>query len=99
MFTDIAYVTLQEKSIRLASEKGTLFSEKNRLGTSIRAIRPRIEAHIVWLEQELADLDRELRQTLRQSPVWREKDNLLRPIPSVGGQPSLTLLDYLPELK
>ena len=34
-----------------------LVSEKNRLGTAIGAVRPRIEAHIAWLEQELNDLD------------------------------------------
>ena len=39
-----------------------LVSEKNRLGTAISAVRPRIEAHIVWLEQELDDLDEGLRQ-------------------------------------
>ena len=33
-----------------------LVSEKNRLGTAISAVRPRIEAHIAWLEQELSDL-------------------------------------------
>ena len=44
------------------------------------------------------DLDRDLRQTLRQSPVWREKDDLLRTVPGVGEQVSLTLLAYLPEL-
>ena len=44
------------------------------------------------------DLDEELRQTLRQSPVWREKDDLLRTAPGVGEQVSLTLLAYLPEL-
>ena len=35
-----------------------LVSEKNRLGTAINAVRPRIEAHIAWLEQELKDLDK-----------------------------------------
>ena len=75
-----------------------LVSEKNRLGTAIGAVRPRIEAHIAWLEQELADLDEGLRQTLRQSPVWREKDDLLRSVPGVGEQISLTLLAHLPEL-
>ena len=60
-----------------------LVSEKNRLGTAISAVRPRIEAHIAWLEQELDDLDEGLRQTLRQSPVWREKDDLLRTVPGV----------------
>ena len=62
-----------------------LVSEKNRLGTAISAVRPRIEAHIAWLEQELNDLDEGLRQTLRRSPVWREKDDLLRTVPGVGG--------------
>ncbi len=75
-----------------------LVSEKNRLSTAISTVRPRIEAHIVWLEQELDDLDEGLRQTLRQSPVWREKDDLLRTVPGVGEQLSLTLLAYLPEL-
>ena len=59
---------------------------------------PRIEAHIAWLEQELSDLDQGLRQTLRQSPVSREKDDLLRTVPGVGPQLSLTLLAHLPEL-
>ncbi len=80
-----------------------LVSEQNRLGTAIgavspRAVSPRIEAHIAWLEQELSDLDQGLRQTLRRSPVWREKDDLLRTVPGVGPQLSLTLLAHLPEL-
>ena len=75
-----------------------LVSEKNRLGTANVAVRPRIEAHISWLKQELEDLDKNLRQTLRQSPIWREKDDLLRSVPGVGEQLSLTLLAHLPEL-
>ena len=80
-----------------------LVSEKNRLGAAVgavspRAVSPRIEAHIAWLEQELSDLDKGLRQTLRRSPVWREKDDLLRTVPGVGEQISLTLLANLPEL-
>ena len=74
-----------------------LVSEKNRLSAAT-AVRPRIEAHIAWLEQELDDLDEGLRKTLRQSPVWREKDDLMRTVPGVGEQVSLTLLAYLPEL-
>ena len=75
-----------------------LVSEKNRLSSATIAVRPRIEAHIAWLERELDDLDESLRQTLRQSPVWREKEDLLRTVPGVGEQLSLTLLAYLPEL-
>ena len=75
-----------------------LVSEKNRLGTASGAVSPRIEAHIAWLEQGLSDLDKGLRQTLRRSPVWREKDDLLRTVPGVGPQLSLTLLAHPPEL-
>ena len=75
-----------------------LVSEKNRLSSATVAVHPRIEAHIAWLEGELDDLDEGLRQTLRQSPVWREKDDLLRSVPGVGERLSMTLLAYLPEL-
>lgn len=75
-----------------------LVAEQNRLGTATAGVRPHIAAHIAWLEQELADLDQQLRQTLRQSPVWRAKDALLRTVPGVGPQLSLTLLAHLPEL-
>ena len=75
-----------------------LVAEKNRLGRAISAVRPRIEAHIAWLEEELSDVDEELRQTLRSSPVWREKDDILRSVPGVGEQLSLALLAQLPEL-
>lgn len=73
-------------------------SEKNRLGAATKAVRPRIQAHIAWLERELDDLDRDLGQTLRQSPVWREKEDLLRTVPGVGQQLSFALVAYLPEL-
>ena len=35
---------------------------------------------------------------IRESPVWREKDDLLRSVPGVGRVVSLTLLAELPEL-
>ena len=75
-----------------------LVSEKNRLSAATAAVRFRIEAHIAWLQEELDDLDKSLRQTLRESPVWREKDDLLRSVPGVGQQLALALLAYLPEL-
>ena len=55
-----------------------MVAERNRLGRATGAVRPRIEAHLTWLRQELDGLDRELRDLLRLSPVWREQDDLLR---------------------
>ena len=75
-----------------------LVAEKNRLGRASGSVRLRVQAHIGWLEQELKDLDDALRRMLRRSPVWREQDELLRSVPGVGEQLSLSLLSYVPEL-
>lgn len=75
-----------------------LTTEKNRLGRALPTVRPRLQAHIAWLKQELQDLDGELSYTLRASPLWREKEDLLRTVPGVGQVLSLTLLAELPEL-
>jgi transposase len=75
-----------------------LTAEKNRLHVAARAVRPRIEAHIQWLEQELSEIDSELNQAIRHSPIWRERDDLLRSVPGVGKVVSMTLLAELPEL-
>ncbi len=76
-----------------------LTAEKNRLGAARSAsVRQRVREHIRWLEQELGNLDKDLDHTLRQSPLWRERDNLLRSVPGIGRVVSITLLADLPEL-
>ena len=77
---------------------GILVAEKNRLRRAATEVQPSIQAHIDWLKQELDDLDTDLRQRIQCSPAWREKDDLLRSVPGVRPQVSLTLLAYLPEL-
>jgi hypothetical protein len=54
-----------------------LTAEKNRLQQALPAVHTKIAAHIAWLEQALADVDGELDQMLRASPVWRERDQRL----------------------
>jgi transposase len=91
----------QALSARLARRRqvvGMLVAERNRLGTSRAPVRGRVQAHIRWLEQELADLDDELGRTIRSSPVWREREALLRSVPGIGPTVALTLLAELPEL-
>jgi len=75
-----------------------LTAERNRLSSARKVVRERIEAHIAWLEQELDSIGSELRSSVRRSPVWQEKDNLLRSVPGVGPVLSATLLADLPEL-
>ena len=73
--------------------------ESNRLGTATDpAVRDGLGRHIVWLEAELAEADKQLAAAVRASPAWREKDELLQSVPGIGPVSSQTLLAALPEL-
>lgn len=75
-----------------------LTAEKNRLLSASASIRKSLRAHIAWLERELERTDTELTNAIQQSPIWREKDELLRSVPGVGPVLTSTLLANLPEL-
>ena len=73
-------------------------AEYNRRSRASQALQDEIQRHIDWLEQRIADLDLELRQQIRRSPIWRKHDDLLQSMPGVGPILSRTLLAELPEL-
>jgi transposase len=75
-----------------------LTAEKNRLASARHAIRKNLRAHIAWLERALHRADTDLAEAIRQSPIWREKDDLLRSVPGIGPVATSTLLATLPEL-
>jgi transposase len=75
-----------------------IVAERNRLSGASKSVRKRIAAHIRWLEAELVRADKDLDQSIRQSPIWRENEDLLRSVPSIGPVVSRTLLAELPEL-
>lgn len=77
---------------------GMLTAEKNRLYAARPSVRREIRQHIVWLEKSLARLNDDLGGALRESPLWRERDDLLQSVPGVGPVLSVTLLAELPEL-
>src|SRR5262245_47752557 len=75
-----------------------LGAEQQRLRTTPPALRARVEAHVSWLRTERAALEEELAQTIQQTPLWRERDDLLRSVPGVGPTLATTLIADLPEL-
>ena len=75
-----------------------LTAEKNRLLSAPAPIRKSLRTHIAWLERELQHTNTDLADAIRQSPVWRDKDELLRSVPGVGPVLTSTLLANLPEL-
>ncbi|MFO1114208.1 MAG: IS110 family transposase [Beijerinckiaceae bacterium] len=50
------------------------------------------------LEKELAELDAEIDDQVRGSPVWAEKEDLLASVPGVGSIIARTLIAEMPEL-
>ena len=63
-----------------------------------RELHREIRAHIRWLEARLKERNRDLDRMLRNSPLWREQEDLLRSVPGVGPVLCATLLAGLPEL-
>lgn len=73
-------------------------AEGNRLRLARPAVRPSVEAHIVWIDHQLRDVDTETRHRIQQTPVWRKRDQLLRTVPGIGPQTAQRLIVSLPEL-
>jgi transposase len=75
-----------------------LTQEQNRYTQASGPAKQDIQEHILWLRERLKQLGKDLDSWVRKSPLWRDKDNLLRSVPGVGQVLSWTLLAALPEL-
>ena len=74
-------------------------AERNRVYTARSdRVRRSIVGVIERLEAELRSIDEDLGDLIRSSPVWREKQNLLKSVPGIGDRTALTLIASLPEL-
>lgn len=73
-------------------------AEQTRLGMAAPITRKQIKAHVAWLRRQLAKVDADIGGMVRQSPLWRAKDDLLQTVPGIGDITSRTLLALLPEL-
>ena len=65
---------------------------------SSRAMTKSLVEHLAWLDKRIERLDKDMGQRLRESDVWRAKDDLLQSIPGVGPVLSRTMLGMCPEL-
>jgi transposase len=76
-----------------------LVAEKNRLGSChAKSMRKSLEKHIEWLKQQIKDVDKDIGTIVRNSPLWREKDELLQSVPGIGPVSSSSILAELGEL-
>lgn len=86
-------VTRRRQLVALrASEKTRRHSARStRVQQSIRTV-------MATIERELGDIDRDIDDLIRNSPVWREKEQLLRTFKGVGPVTARIVVAKLPEL-
>ena len=75
-----------------------LSAERNRLASVPAVLHREIRAHVRWLQARLKQRDHDLDHMLRNSPLWREREDLLSSVPGVGPVLCATLIAGLPEL-
>ena len=76
-----------------------LAAEKNhRHATTAPKVIQNIDAHIRYLEKQIATLEERMDHFVQNTEAFKARDEILQSIPGVGPQVSRTLLAYLPEL-
>jgi transposase len=65
---------------------------------TVKRLKKSIARLITALEKELAELDHDIDDAVRSSPVWRGKEDLLASVPGVGSVVAHALIADLPEL-
>ncbi len=95
---DATLLVLQAFVTRRRQLVDMIVAEEHRWREAPAPLRRTIRQHITWLERQLKSLETDLDDQIRQSPLWRAKDNLLQSVPGIGPALSRVLLAQLPEL-
>jgi transposase len=77
---------------------GMIRSEQNRLSSAPKWTQKEIQTHLQWLKKALSKIDKDISNLIKGSPMWREKEAILRSFKGVGPVTCATLLGALPEL-
>jgi len=92
---------LQELSALVARRQqlvAMLTAEKNRLKTAPKVLHKDIEQTIRFIEKKIKNTEGKIAKNIRNNPVWRENDDLLKSVPGVGPVLAQTAIGQLPEL-
>jgi transposase len=75
-----------------------MVAERQRATRLPKRLKRSCERVVRMLEKELAALDQDIDTTVRGSPAWRAKEDLLASVPSIGDITARSLIAELPEL-
>ena len=75
-----------------------IVAENQREKRASRRMKKSILRLLAALQKELSEIDQDIDDSVRGSPIWREKEDLLASVPGIGPTTARTLLAELPEL-
>jgi len=90
-----ALAALNQRRSQLLEMQGM---ESNRLERADRATGKSIRTILRLLERELAKVEQEIDQSIRRSPIWQAKRELLASMKGIGPVSCTAVLAWLPEL-
>ena len=89
---------IHELSTRRAQLVAMIVAEKNRLDKVTGKIKKSILRTIKYLEKELAEIDEQLKSSVRADETFAQKQALLMSVKGIGEKTATALIAYLPEL-
>jgi transposase len=95
---DEATQALSELVTRRRQIIAMMVAERQRAGRLPKRLKRSCERVVRVLEKELAALDQDIDTTVRGSPAWRAKEDLLASVTGIGPITARTLIADLPEL-
>ena len=75
-----------------------IVAENNRLKLANKRNEKDIKDHIRWLEKRIDKIESDIGKMIKNSPIWRCKDDILQSVPGIGPTTSAILICDLPEL-
>lgn len=95
---DTAAQQLSDQVARRRQIAHMLAQEKNRLCRAVGPVKADIEHHIAYLKERKTNLDKEIEQIIKDSPIYRQTVELLKTVPGVGPVTTAALVANCPEL-
>ena len=89
---------LKDLLARRGQLMGMITAEKNRLYRATPAIQVQIKDHIAWMEQQVAQIDRDLSDRMAAEQKLQQRQQQLCTVIGIGPYVSRTLIIDLPEL-
>ncbi len=98
---------LADEQTRMLSELVARRRQLVEMMTAERNRRPRLsrkhlikalDRHLAMLQKDLSEIEREIDTTIRGTPIWHERAELMTSVPGVGPTLARTLLADVPEL-